>query len=71
MYKEEEMIALIFIILTTWLGIETSTRLSEEVTWFTYYLGGIAGILISSILIACWNKKFKKDSNPVPLKREF
>lgn len=50
------MIALLFIILTTWLGIETSTRFSEEVTWFTYYLGGIFGLFLSGIGLELWNK---------------
>ena len=50
------MLALIFIIITTWLGIETSTRFSEEVTWFTYYLGGIFGLFLSGIGLELWNK---------------
>jgi len=50
------MIALLFIIITTWLGIETSTRFSQEVTWFTYYLGGIFGLFLSGIGLELWTK---------------
>ena len=50
------MFALIFIIVTTWLGIETSTRFSQEVTWFTYYLGGIFGLFLSGIGLELWTK---------------
>ncbi len=50
------MIALLFIIITTWLGIETSTRFSQEVTWFTYYLGGILGLFLSGIGLELWTK---------------
>ena len=50
------MFALIFIIITTWLGIETSTRFSQEVTWFTYYLGGIFGLFLSGIGLELWTK---------------
>lgn len=56
------MIALLFIIVTTWLGIETSTRLSEEVTWFTYYLGGIFGLFLSGIGLELWNKWKNRES---------
>ncbi|MBW1944963.1 MAG: hypothetical protein JRJ51_19325 [Deltaproteobacteria bacterium] len=50
------MFALIFIIITTWLGIETSTRFSQEVTWFTYYLGGVFGLFLSGIGLELWDK---------------
>ena len=55
------MLALIFIIITTWLGIETSTRFSEEVTWFTYYLGGVFGLFLSGIGLELWNKWKKRE----------
>ena len=58
------MLALLFIFVTTWLGIETTTRFSQEVTWFTYYLGGIFGLLISGLALEIWTKWRLREKNP-------
>ena len=58
------MIALLFIFITTWLGIETSTRFSHEVTWFTYYLGGVFGLFASGMGLELWNKWKLREKNP-------
>ena len=54
------MIALIFILLITALGILLSVYFSPEVTWFTYYVGGIGGLFVSAALLHFWNKKRAK-----------
>ena len=57
------MLALLFILFITAIGVLTSVNLSQEVTWFTYYIGGIIGLFVSSAVLHFWNKKKgKKDS---------
>jgi len=51
------MIPLLFIILVTGLSVFVSWYYSSEVTWFTYYVGGIAGLLVSGIALEIWNRK--------------
>ncbi|MBN1104712.1 MAG: hypothetical protein JXL84_14940 [Deltaproteobacteria bacterium] len=51
------MIPLLFIILITGLSIFVSYEWSSEVTWFTYYVGGIVGLLVSGIALEIWNKR--------------
>ena len=56
------MLALLFILIITTLGIFLSVYFSPEVTWFTYYVGGIGGLFVSAALLHFWNKKRgKKD----------
>ena len=64
------MLALLFIFVTTWLGIETTTRLSQEVTWFTYYLGGIFGLLISGLALEIWTKWRLREKSPARNRKE-
>jgi L-lactate permease len=51
------MIPLLFIILVTGLSILVSAQFSSKVTWFTYYVGGIAGLLVSGLALEIWNKR--------------
>lgn len=54
------MAAFFFIVLVTSLSIFFSYSISEEITWFTYYLGGLAGLFLSSLILEAWNKRKKK-----------
>ena len=54
------MIPLLFIILITGLGVLISTFISPEVTWFDYYLGGVAGLFVSAVAFHFWNKSRRK-----------
>jgi len=58
------MIALLFIFVMTWLGIETSTRFSQEVTWFTYYVGGVFGLFASGMGLEFWTKWKLREKDP-------
>jgi L-lactate permease len=51
------MIPLLFIIMITGLSIVVSCQFSSEVTWFTYYLGGVVGLLVSGVALEIWNKR--------------
>ena len=51
---------LLFILIVTGFSIKISHYLSAEVTWFTYYLGGMTGFILSAICIEIWNKKRRK-----------
>ncbi|MBN2125843.1 MAG: hypothetical protein JW821_16210 [Deltaproteobacteria bacterium] len=55
------MIALHFILLVTALGVVISCRLSPEVTWFTYYIGGVVGLFGSGIMLEAWNRKRRRE----------
>lgn len=35
---------------------------SEDVTWFTYYIGGVVGLLVSSIILEIWTRRKRKKS---------
>ena len=62
------MLPLLFIILVTTLGIKVSCELTHDITWMTYYMGGNVGLLLSSLILAVWNRFNKKDEDPVPFK---
>jgi hypothetical protein len=49
------MIALLFILIITGVSIFISCRLNPEVNWFTYYLGGIIGLLVSGVVLQYLN----------------
>ena len=55
------MIALHFVLLITALSVVISCRLSPEVTWFTYYVGGVAGLFASGVMLEAWNRKRRRD----------
>ena len=50
------MISLLFIVSVTCLSIQINLSLSPTVTWFTYYMGGVVGLLISSSILDLWTK---------------
>lgn len=54
------MLPLLFVLFITGLGIVIAYRLSSDVTWFTYYLGGIIGLFISSLILEIWTRRRRK-----------
>ncbi len=54
------MLALLFILLVTGLSILISYYSSEEVTWFTYFAGSVAGLFVSGIILEIYNKRRRK-----------
>lgn len=54
------MLPLLFILCITGLSIVVAYRFSSEVTWFTYYLGGIIGLFISSVILEFWTRRRRK-----------
>ncbi|MEW6670017.1 MAG: hypothetical protein AB1512_32810 [Thermodesulfobacteriota bacterium] len=51
---------LLFIIAVVGASILVSYHLTEEVTWFTYYAGGMAGLLVSGAALEFWNRRRRK-----------
>jgi hypothetical protein len=49
------MLPLLFILIVTGLSISVSCLLSERITWLTYYMGTMSGLLISGVAIDLWN----------------
>jgi uncharacterized membrane protein YdcZ (DUF606 family) len=54
------MSPLLFILIVTGLSIFINYLLSEKVTWLTYYMGTMSGLLISGIVIDIWNWRNRK-----------
>ena len=55
------MLALLLIVMGTILGVLVSSFfVEEESTWLTYYLGGIVGLLVSSVILEIRNVQRRK-----------
>jgi hypothetical protein len=54
------MLPLLFILIVTGLSILVSYLLSENITWMTYYMGTMSGLLISGIVLDLWNRRSRK-----------
>jgi hypothetical protein len=54
------MLPLLFILLVIALGIIISLQIGEETSWFTYYTGGMIGLLLSALALEWWNKQKRK-----------
>ena len=54
------MLPLLFILLVIVLSIFVSFHLTESVTWFTYYIGIMSGLLISGIVLEFSNRRRRK-----------
>jgi hypothetical protein len=53
---------LLFIIAVIVLGIIIALQFGKEVTWFNYYAGAVAGLLISGAAMGYWShRKTLKD----------
>ncbi|MBW1800978.1 MAG: hypothetical protein JRJ85_09630 [Deltaproteobacteria bacterium] len=51
------MFPLFFVLMVTGMSIFISRLLTSEVTWFTQYIGGIVGLMLSGTALGYWNKK--------------
>ena len=51
---------LLFIVLVTALSILVSLQFGSEVTWFNYYVGGMAGLLVSGTVLDFVSKRKRK-----------
>jgi len=54
------MLPLLFILIITGLGIFITYYLSNDISWFTYYIGGVIGLLVSSLILEIWTKQKRK-----------
>ena len=55
------MLALLLIVMGTILGVLVSSFfVEEESTWLTYYIGGIVGLLVSSVILEIRNVQRRK-----------
>ena len=50
------MLPLLFILIVTGLSIYINYLHSEKITWLTYYMGTMIGLLISGIALDLWNR---------------
>ena len=64
------MLPLLFILIVTGLSILASYLLSENITWLTYYMGTMSGLLISGSMLDLWNWRSRKREEK-KLKEEF
>ena len=55
---------LLFIFTVMATSLHVAIRLSHEATWFTYYLGGVAGLLVSSMILEIWTRQTRKHEKP-------
>lgn len=55
------MLALLLIVMGTIFGVLVSSFfVEEESTWLTYYIGGIVGLLVSSVILEIRNVQRRK-----------
>ena len=54
------MLPLLFILLVIALSVLVTCQLSEKITWFTYYIGIMSGLLISGIVLEFSNRRRRK-----------
>ena len=57
------MLPLLFILFITGLSVLITYYFSKDVTWFTYYIGVIVGLLVSSIFLEIRTRQKKKSTN--------
>ncbi len=63
------MITLLFILMITGSSILISCHFAPKVTWFTYYLGTLIGILVSGMALDFWNKRNRRDVDATEIRR--
>jgi undecaprenyl pyrophosphate phosphatase UppP len=54
------MFSLAFIVIVTCICVFISYSISEDVTWFDYYRGGVIGLFISAVILQIWNNIKRK-----------
>jgi len=58
------MLPLLFILSVIGLSVYISTFFVSEVTFFTYYVGGVIGMFVSGIALEIWiRRKRKQEEN--------
>jgi len=65
------MLPLLFILIVTGLSILIGRLLSDEITWFTYYVGAMAGLLVSGIVLDLWTKRKRRRDEKETVRREI
>jgi hypothetical protein len=54
------MLPLLFILSVIALSVLVTCQLTEKITWFTYYIGIMSGLLISGIVLEFSNRRRRK-----------
>jgi len=54
------MLSFVFIVAVTVISVFISCSISDNVTWFDYYKGGVIGLFISGVILQMWNKRKKE-----------
>jgi hypothetical protein len=54
------MLPLLFILSVIGLSVYISTFFVSEVTYFTYYVGGVIGMFVSGIALEFWIRRKRK-----------
>ena len=54
------MIPLLFILIITGLSLLISRHFSVEGSWLNYYVGALAGFMVSGISLELWNRRRRK-----------
>ena len=57
------MFPLFFVLIVTGTSVLISRFLTSEVTWFTQYIGGIVGLMLSGTALGYWNKKKRENES--------
>jgi len=52
---------LLFIIVVVGVSLLISRHVTQEDTWFTYYAGAMAGLLVSGAALEFWNKRKRRE----------
>ena len=65
------MMPLLFILAVTGLSMLISCHFSPEITWFTYYIGGMIGLFVSGTALDFWNWKIRRQANVTLIRREI
>jgi hypothetical protein len=55
------MLPLLFILSVIGLSVYISTFFVSEVTYFTYYVGGVIGMFVSGIALEFWIRRKRKE----------
>ena len=54
------MFPLLFILSVVGLSVYISTLFVSEVTFFTYYVGGVVGLFVSGVALEIWIRRKQK-----------
>ena len=65
------MMPLLFILAVTGLSMLISCHFSPEITWFTYYIGGMIGLFVSGTALDFWNWRIRRQANVTLIRREI